>query len=111
MMNDLMQAVGLPQSLAAMARLTGSEPVLRSSFRVDAAAQASIASSGLAAAALVRSSFAAGHATLIRAPEATRAAVDVFQPQAAALAALSGRVKDAFDPRHILNPGRMYRGI
>ena len=64
-----------------------------------------------AAAALVRSSFAAGHATLIRAPEATRAAVDVFQPQAAALAALSGRVKDAFDPRHILNPGRMYRGI
>ena len=64
-----------------------------------------------AAAALVRSSFASGHATLIRAPEATRAAVDVFQPQAAALAALSGRVKDAFDPRHILNPGRMYRGI
>ena len=52
MMNDLMQAVGLPQSLAAMARLTGSEPVLRSSFRVDAAAQASIAASGLAAAAL-----------------------------------------------------------
>ena len=64
-----------------------------------------------AAAAQVRSSFASGHATLIRAPEATRAAVDVFQPQAAALAALSGRVKDAFDQRHILNPGRMYRGI
>ena len=61
--------------------------------------------------ALVRASFTAGHATLIRAPESTRAAVDVFQPQAAALAALSGRVKDAFDPRHILNPGRMYRGI
>jgi len=64
-----------------------------------------------AAQALVRSSFAAGHATLIRAPESTRAAIDVFQPQAAALAALSGRVKKAFDPRHILNPGRMYRGI
>ena len=60
---------------------------------------------------LVRGSFGSGHATLIRAPEATRAAVDVFQPQAPALAALSGRVKDAFDPRHILNPGRMYRGI
>ena len=60
---------------------------------------------------LVRGSFTAGHATLIRAPESTRAAIDVFQPQAAALAALSGRVKDAFDPRHILNPGRMYRGI
>ena len=64
-----------------------------------------------AAEQLVRGSFSAGHATLIRAPEATRAAVAVFQPQAAALAALSGRVKDAFDPRHILNPGRMYRGL
>ena len=70
-----------------------------------------VPSSHDAAAALVRSSFASGHATLIRAPEATRAAVEVFQPQAPALAALSGRVKDAFDPRHILNPGRMYRGI
>ncbi|MCA3559613.1 MAG: glycolate oxidase subunit GlcE [Aestuariivirga sp.] len=64
-----------------------------------------------ASAALVRGSFSTGHATLIRAPEATRAAVGVFQPQAPALAALTGRVKDAFDPRHILNPGRMYRGI
>jgi glycolate oxidase FAD binding subunit len=40
-----------------------------------------------------------------------RTAVEVFQPQAAALAALSARVKESFDPRHILNPGRMYRGI
>ena len=40
-------------------------------------------------------------------PEATRAAVNVFQPQAEALAALTGRVKDSFDPRRILNPGRM----
>lgn len=61
--------------------------------------------------ALVRGSFRAGHATLIRAPEATRAAVNVFQPQEAALAALTSRLKDAFDPRHILNPGRMYRGL
>ncbi|MCA3554964.1 glycolate oxidase subunit GlcE [Aestuariivirga sp.] len=64
-----------------------------------------------ASAALVRSAFTAGHATLIRAPETTRAAIDVFQPQAPALAALTGRVKDAFDPRRILNPGRMYRGL
>jgi glycolate oxidase FAD binding subunit len=64
-----------------------------------------------AAASLLRSTFAQGHATLIRAPEAVRAAVDVFQPQAEALAALSGRVKESFDPRHVLNPGRMYRGI
>lgn len=64
-----------------------------------------------AAASLLRSTFAQGHATLIRAPEAVRAAVDVFQPQAEALAALSARVKESFDPRHVLNPGRMYRGI
>jgi glycolate oxidase FAD binding subunit len=61
-------------------------------------------------AGLIRSAFSSGHATLIRAPENTRAAVDVFQPQAQALAALSARVKASFDPRHILNPGRMYRG-
>jgi glycolate oxidase FAD binding subunit len=64
-----------------------------------------------ASAPLVRGAFSQGHATLLRAPDAVRAAVDVFQPQAAALAALSGRVKDSFDPHHILNPGRMYRGI
>jgi glycolate oxidase FAD binding subunit len=63
-----------------------------------------------AAAALVRGAISQGHATLVRAPESTRAAIDVFQPQAEALAALSGRVKESFDPRHILNPGRMYRG-
>jgi glycolate oxidase FAD binding subunit len=35
----------------------------------------------------------------------------VFEPQPPALTALSRRVKDAFDPRHILNPGRMVEGI
>jgi glycolate dehydrogenase FAD-binding subunit len=48
-----------------------------------------------------------GHATLVRAPAATRLAVPVFEPQAEALAALARRVKDAFDPRRILNPGRI----
>jgi glycolate oxidase FAD binding subunit len=37
--------------------------------------------------------------------------VPVFEPQPVALAALSQRVKHAFDPRHILNPGRMVEGI
>ena len=45
-----------------------------------------------------------GHATLIRAPAAVRAAVPVFQPEPQALAALSARVKAAFDPRGVLNP-------
>jgi len=48
-----------------------------------------------------------GHATLIRAPEAVRAAVPVFQPLAPALAALSVRVKESFDPKGLFNPGRM----
>lgn len=48
-----------------------------------------------------------GHATLVRAAEPVRAAVSVFQPQPEPLAALSRRIKDAFDPKGILNPGRM----
>ncbi len=59
---------------------------------------------------IVRGAVAAfgGHATLMRASEAVRRSVAVFQPQPASLAALSARVKDAFDPHRILNPGRMY---
>ncbi len=51
-----------------------------------------------------------GHATLIKAPAALRRAVPVFEPQPPALAALSARVKESFDPRHILNPGRIVEG-
>ena len=63
--------------------------------------------------AAVRGAVAAvsGHATLIRAPADVRAAVPVFQPQPAPLAALSARVKDSFDPKRVLNPGRMVAGI
>ena len=48
-----------------------------------------------------------GHATLVRADDAVRAAVPVFQPEPAALAALSRRVKASFDPLDILNRGRL----
>jgi glycolate oxidase FAD binding subunit len=66
-----------------------------------------------AGARLVRATVAAagGHATLIRAPAAIRAAVDVFAPEAAALAALTKRVRESFDPRGILNAGRMWAGV
>ena len=52
-----------------------------------------------------------GHATLIRAAEATREKTPVYQPQVKALAALTRRVKESFDPKHVLNPGRMYEGV
>ena len=48
-----------------------------------------------------------GHATLMRATAAERGSVAVFQPQSPALAALAQRVKQSFDPKGILNPGRM----
>ncbi|MBY8916845.1 FAD-binding protein [Nitratireductor sp. L1-7-SE] len=51
--------------------------------------------------------FGGGHATLVRAPLAVRAATPVFEPQSPALAALSARLREQFDPKGILNPGRM----
>jgi glycolate oxidase FAD binding subunit len=63
-------------------------------------------------AARIRGALAGnGHATLIRAPAALRAAVPVFEPQDAGLAALTKRVKESFDPNGVLGPGRMYAGV
>jgi glycolate oxidase FAD binding subunit len=65
-----------------------------------------------AQAALVRQHVEAafGHATLIRAPEQVRRNVDVFHPQPGGLADLSERVRLSFDPKNILNRGRLTRG-
>jgi glycolate oxidase FAD binding subunit len=51
-----------------------------------------------------------GHATLVRASEPVRRNVDVFHPQEGGLASLSERVRHSFDPKHILNRGRLTRG-
>jgi glycolate oxidase FAD binding subunit len=66
-----------------------------------------------AGAAVVRAAVAAvgGHATLVRASDDVRLAVPVFEPQPAPVMALSRRLKEAFDPEGILNPGRMYAGL
>jgi glycolate oxidase FAD binding subunit len=74
---------------------------------------AALPASDDAGAALVRGATAAfgGHATLIRAPAALRAAVPVFEPQDAGVAALTRRIKESFDPQGVLNPGRMYAGV
>jgi glycolate oxidase FAD binding subunit len=65
-----------------------------------------------AQAALVRQRVNAvgGHATLIRASAQVRRDVDVFHPQQDGLAALGERVRLSFDPKNILNRGRLTRG-
>jgi glycolate dehydrogenase FAD-binding subunit len=52
-----------------------------------------------------------GHGTLVRAAASVRATVDVFEPQQAGLAGLSKRIKEGFDPKGVLNPGRMWAGV
>ncbi len=71
----------------------------------------SVLGSGDGGAALVRSAFTEGHATLFAGPDELRQRVDVFQPQAKTLTALTARVKSALDPQTKLNPGRMYKGV
>jgi glycolate oxidase FAD binding subunit len=67
---------------------------------------------GDAGAAVIRAAVAGqGHATLVRGSSGLRAAVPAFEPQPGPLAALSRRIKEGFDPLHILNPGRMVEGV
>jgi glycolate oxidase FAD binding subunit len=47
---------------------------------------------------------------LVRASEPVRRQVDVFHPQPGGLALLSERVRHSFDPKTILNRGRLTRG-
>lgn len=48
-----------------------------------------------------------GHATLMRASVHTQRALGVFEPEAAAVAAISSGLRARFDPAGVLNPGRM----
>jgi glycolate oxidase FAD binding subunit len=52
-----------------------------------------------------------GHATLIAAPAALRAATPVFDPLTTPLKALHDRIKSGFDPLGLFNPGRMHQGL
>ncbi|HEY2660224.1 MAG TPA: glycolate oxidase subunit GlcE [Caulobacteraceae bacterium] len=73
----------------------------------------SVEDAGDSGAAALRAHIAhsGGHATLVRASAESRAALEPFQPLPAPLAALTARVKDAFDPLRVLNPGRLYREL
>jgi glycolate oxidase FAD binding subunit len=72
-----------------------------------------LAPSDDAGAHIVRAAVAAcgGHATLVRAPASVRASAAAFEPQPGAVAALTKRIKDGFDPNGVLNPGRMWAGV
>jgi len=66
-----------------------------------------------AAAAEIRQAVASakGHATLMRAPDALRAAVEVFEPPSALALKVSRSLKQSFDPDGVINFGRMYEGV
>lgn len=63
-----------------------------------------------AGAAIIRAAAKAarGYAILVRAPEAIRRAVPVFDPEIPAIAALSARIRAALDPDRLFNPGLMH---
>jgi glycolate oxidase FAD binding subunit len=61
-----------------------------------------------AQAARIRAMLPEGaHAMLVVAPEAVRAVTAIFQPLPAAQEAVENRVRQSFDPDHLLNPGRV----
>ncbi|MFC6789810.1 glycolate oxidase subunit GlcE [Methylobacterium komagatae] len=73
----------------------------------------STSAAGDAGAEAIRTAVRAqgGHATLVRAPDAVRAAVPVFEPLPDALMRVTAGIKAAHDPHGIFNPGRMYAGV
>lgn len=68
---------------------------------------------GDAGAAAIRAALGplGGHATLVRAPDAVRAAVPVFEPLAEPLMRVTAGIKKSFDPEGVFEPGRMYAGV
>jgi glycolate oxidase FAD binding subunit len=68
---------------------------------------------GDAGAAAIRAAIRplGGHATLVRAPDAVRASVDVFEPLAEPLMRVTAGIKHSFDPAGIFEPGRLYAGV
>lgn len=68
---------------------------------------------GAGAAQKIRAATAScgGHAVLVRGSDELRQAPGAFQPEQPGVARLTRNIKDAFDPKGILNPGRMFEGV
>ncbi len=68
---------------------------------------------GDAGASAIRDAVAGcgGHATLMRAPDPVRRNVPPFEPLSGVAAKITASLKQQFDPKGILNPGRMYEGV
>jgi glycolate oxidase FAD binding subunit len=99
------------QSAAVVAKISGQLDVRYFFDWAGGLIWLSVPETSDASAQIIRSSFEQGHATLIRASAGVRSNVEVFQTQSPALAALTARVKQTFDPEAVLNPGRMYKDI
>jgi len=52
-----------------------------------------------------------GHATVMRASREARERGSVFEPETPARAEITRSVKAAFDPKRVLNPGRMFKDL
>jgi glycolate oxidase FAD binding subunit len=73
---------------------------------------AAVPEEGDAGAGVIRAALGGhGHATLMRASAQTRLNVEVFEPLAPAVMALTRGLKARFDPAGVLNPGRMHAGV
>ncbi|MEI5666443.1 FAD-binding protein [Bosea sp. CCNWLW174] len=72
-----------------------------------------VTADGDAGAAAIRTALKplGGHATLVRAPDAVRAAVPVFEPLSEPLMRVTAGIKKSFDPEGVFEPGRMYAGV
>ena len=70
-----------------------------------------LAFDGEASVARAAVAAAGGHATLFRGEDKVKSAAGVFQPLPDAVMQLQRKLKRAFDPQGLFNPGRMYADL
>ena len=88
------------------AALTAALDVLGASYLLDWAGAALWIGGPFDCAVRTAVTAAGGHAMLVRAPVELRSVTPIREPEAPAVAALSNRIKQAFDPAGILDPRR-----